>query len=118
MNKFISFPCIIEGVSSRKDRSLKITLSTPELAPSEGSILLSLANQQAFAYISPNAIQEADLSVPGAVQEVGTKSPSKRLKDRMFVYFTQHLLKPKEEFNAWYETALERIGDSYLEKMQ
>ena len=118
MNKFISFACLIEGVSSRKDRSLKITLSTQELPPSEGSILLSLANNEGYCYISPQSLTESTLVVPESLPERGDKTPSQRLRARMFVYFTQHLLKPKEEFNAWYNSQLERIGDTYLEKMQ
>lgn len=118
MNKFINFPCIVEGVSSRKDRTLKIILGSQEMSPDSSAVLLSLANQSGHCYLSPNALQEADLVIPKDEDMPQTKTPSQRLRARMFVYFTQHLQKPKEEFKAWYDQQLDKIGDGYLERMQ
>ncbi len=118
MPRFVALPVLLDQIRSTKDKALKITFISPELPPDQASIILALANAQGYAYFAPNALQEADLVLPKDEDMPQTKTPSQRLRARMFVYFTQHLGKPKQEFSVWYDQQLDKIGDGYLERMQ
>ena len=45
-----------------------------------------------------------------------TKTPSQRLRSRLFVYYKE-TKKTEKGFNSWYADALDQIGNSYLEKL-
>jgi len=49
--------------------------------------------------------------------ETEVKSPSQRLRSRMFVfYMNTHI--DKERFNTWYADTLEKLGQQYLNKIE
>lgn len=114
MNRFISFPCIVDKIESKKDRTLKVVLGLPELPPSESSILLSLANKEAVGYLSPNALQEAELTVVDKDMPKG-KTPSQRFRSVLFILWKQ--LGSKDTFAQYYATHYERLIEQIKEKL-
>ena len=117
MSKFISFAVLLDQVKSMKDRSLKITFVTSrELAPEQGSILLALANQEGYAYFSSSALQESQLVVPDVVPEFPTdKSPSVRLRNSLWRLWEQQ--GKQGEFDSWYKHRMELIIEQIKEKL-
>jgi len=110
----IQFSAEIEDVKARKDRTLSIKISTQELSSEDMGMIFDMFGKQVWCGMSETAIQKLD--VPDELPEfAGEKSPSKRLKDRMFVYYTKTY--SDNGFNRWYENALEEIGNKYLEKL-
>jgi len=73
---------IIENVSTRKDRSLKLTIGTQELGSKSTSELFELSNNIANIYISANQISndiktEIDKHSKDEIDKI--KSPYKKL---------------------------------------
>jgi len=118
-NELLQLPAVIESIKSRVDGSWSIGLSTQELSEEGGSILLRLNRKLGYFLFKETPMIEADLiNVPEITPEFkGDKTPSQRLRARMFVYYKE--TKGKEEgFNDWYASSLEKIGQSYLDKME
>jgi hypothetical protein len=71
-----------------------------------------LAGKLIFA--TPDVKVEPDVSdVP---VEKGDKTPSQRLRSRMFVYYSE-THKDDKGFNSWYENQLDTIGQGYLDRL-
>src|SRR3990167_4450463 len=114
----ILFKANIKKVTTMVDGSLNITLETPELSNEEAAKLLSLRKIQGLAYISPKKkIDGAIIDTVDAepTEITGGKSPSKRLRDRLFVYW-QHNNHNYDDFNMFYMHELEIFGQSFLDK--
>ena len=113
--KFVSVPVLLNSVKTCKDRSLKIEFVTPELPPDQGSILLTLANKEGFAFFSPNFLQESDLVIPKDVDFPSSKTPSQRLRSALFVLWSQQ--GKQGEFKDFYASRLEKIIDFVKDKL-
>ncbi len=94
---------ILDKIMTMKDGSLKITLSTRELPVDQMVALFSLINQE---------IPEIETDI-----DTESKSPSKRLKDRLWVYYSKINDGSDLGFRSWYETVLDQIGRKYLDKL-
>ena len=93
---------IIESVSTRRDRSFKVVLGLPELPPEQAASLFASLNKE---------VVQVDVEA-----EQDDKSPSKRLRDRMFVYYMDKHGK-KDGFSNWYINQMDKMGLSYLDKI-
>lgn len=116
----ILFPSTVRKVSTLVDGSLTITLETPEMGNEEAAKLLSLRKIQGLVYISPKA--EIDKAITDTIDgtEVklsGGKSPSKRLRDRLFVYWNSHS-EGYEDFELFYARQLDIFGQTFLDKLK
>lgn len=112
----------IEGVQSRKDNTIKITIGTQELKPSDGGKLLALSNKLCSIGIAPNdltpeeikTLQESRLSIDDVPNG---KSLSQRLRGALYVYFTQHDT-GFSEFNDFYSDYMEKKITNVKSKLQ
>lgn len=111
----IQFSCQIDAVSAKNDRTLSIKLGTQELSANETSRIFYLMEKQIWVAFAETPLTKEDLNIPEVQVEKGRKTPSQRLRDRMFVYFKES--KKEGRFDDWYERSLEQIGDKYLEKL-
>lgn len=115
--KPIQFSSIIDSVKANKDRSLTIKLETQELDAEDTSRIFSLMGLQIWNCMAEVPVKDDDLDVPESIPEFkGDKTPSQRLRDRMFVYYKETKGKT-DGFREWYESALEKIGGAYLDKL-
>lgn len=112
-------PAGLKKVSSRADRSYDITFSTPELSGEDAAYLLGQIMNEGWLIWAVNESDVSETKIPDEKADAmtGQKTPSKRLMDRMFVYYTQGKGGSKDKFRTWYESELERIGSVYLEKL-
>lgn len=85
MSKII-LPAVLNPISRRKDKSVKLSLDTRELGPEEIMTLMALEGSEGWVCISPN---EAELEVPNEKAEVNTKSSSERLRNVLFILWKQ-----------------------------
>jgi len=109
----------IQSVRTLVDGGLKLDIITQELTPDEATKLFSLKGKQGWFLFSEAEIRPEDIDLPDEVPAIkGEKTPSQRLRARMFVYFTEHLNRKKEDFYDWYVAQLDKIGQRYLEKME
>jgi len=115
----ILFQATVRKVSTLVDGSLTIQLETPELGNEEAAKLLSLRKIQGLCYISPkNKIDGAIMDTIDSQQPeiTGGKTPSKRLRDRIFVYWNQNH-EGYDDFEMFYSRQLDLVGQSFLDKL-
>lgn len=111
-------PAIIQSVRTMVDGGNKLDVVTRELAPEEMTELFRLKNKEGWLLFKENAIEMEDIqNLPDEpLEKFDKKSPSERLRDRMFVYYKK-THKDTSGFNLWYDQSLDKIGSSYLEKI-
>jgi hypothetical protein len=110
-------PAIFSKITSRADRSYKLEFESRELSGQDANTLLGLLQHEGYLLFSPNPLQEADIPTEKANSGTDTKSPSKRLRDRLAVYYINVKKGERHNFEIWYAAELERIGEKYLEKL-
>ena len=108
----------IEGVSSRKDKTLRITFGTQELK--EGAELFSLQGEMVTIGINRLDITQEDLELISAnkfgVEDLpNKKSHSKRLRDVIYVLGQQH---GETDSEAFYKRKMEQIIEFYKAKLE
>lgn len=116
----ILFKANVKKVSTLVDGSLTVSLETPEMSNEEAAKLLSLRKIQGLVYISPKQKIDGAImdTIDGQDIEVsGGKSPSKRLRDRLFVYWKQY---PGiyQDFEMFYVHELDAFGQTFLDKLR
>lgn len=116
----ILFKANVTKVQTLVDGSLTVTLGTPELGNEDAAKLLSLRKIQGLVYISPKKKIDGAImdTIDGQEIEVREgKSPSKRLRDRLFVYWKQN---PGiyQDFEMFYIHELDVFGQTFLDKLK
>lgn len=114
------FQVTVRKVSTLVDGSLTITLETPELGNDEAAKLLSLRKIQGLCYISPKAKIDGAImdTIDGTEADIkGGKSPSKRLRDRIFVAWNSNH-DGYEDFEMYYMRQLDLFGQTFLDKLK
>lgn len=112
--KAIKVNTIITSLSSRQDGSLRLSCVTPELSKDEKANFMELQGLNLDALFEP-----LDFKPEGVYKvdkEAGEKTPSKRLRDRMWVYYSKKFPGEKN-FDAWRARELDRVGRVYLDKL-
>lgn len=108
----------IERVSTRKDRTVSITLGCQELTPARAGELMTFANQVVAVYISPKeTISQKEVDQVDAVNpEFPGKSQSQRLRNVLFVLW-QHAPENYKDFDVFYKHHTELIIDNIKSKL-
>lgn len=115
MSKLLTIPCSIEGISTRKDKTLKIVISTQELSTESTSELIGQWSsgygvmsfkKEAFTFDDEEVLKSIKLDA----EELGNKTPSQRLRAAMFVLFDKN---PEgyRDFNTFYGATMEKLID-------
>lgn len=112
----IQFSALIDSVKANKDHTIMIKLETQELSPDDTSKIFEQMGKQIWVGLADVALKVQDLNIPESMTEINEKTPSQRLRDRMFVYYKE-THKDDSGFRSWYEAALEKIGTQYLKKL-
>jgi hypothetical protein len=106
----ILLPATIEGISTRKDRTVRVTIGTQELAPDKAGQLMALQNALCFVAIKPEMFtkdQEIELEKLRA-SEVNGKTKAQILRSVLFLNWRD---KDKEGFKT-----SEQHYDYYMDK--
>lgn len=112
--KGIILACIVDKITTLKDRSVKITLDTQELSPSKAGEIFTLMNSLATVYISPSEITSREMAQVDAVEpEMPGKSPSQRMRNVLFILWKQDNQGYKE-FDSFYKERMEK----YIEELK
>lgn len=107
----------IESISTRKDHTLKISLSTQELNGEQKAELFNLHNKLGWFLFSESEMTMAD--IPEEQPEFNNrKSDSQRLRNVLYIYWNKlqedgRTKKTFEQFKKeWYERKIEQIKQS------
>jgi hypothetical protein len=110
----ITLPAIIEGVSTRKDKTVRVTIGTQEMTPATAAQLFSMANQYAYVAIKVEEFLGEDMAALDDLSTEGepNRTPSKRLRSVLYVNWKQD---PEgyEDFRNYYLYKMERIIEHF-----
>lgn len=108
----------VEGVSTRKDGTVKVVLGTQEMTPAKAGELLAFANKLVCVYVSPKeTISQAELNQVDALDpEFKGKSQSQRLRGVLFVLW-EKTNDGFTDFDAFYRYHTEQMIDSVKAKI-
>lgn len=103
--KTIKLNAVITGIRSKVDRSLGLSVSTPELSVNERALFMELQGLNVDLTIVP--LEEANPEVEKIDRDVETKTQSQRLRAVIFIYWKQ--LGEKETFEEFYRVTTEKL---------
>jgi len=112
----LQFSAQIDSAKANNDRTISLKIDTQELSSEETAKIFAMFQKQIWIAIAETSISKEQLNIPEVLNEMDTKSPSQRLRDRMFVVFKEK--KVAGTFDEWYKKQLETIGENYLAKIQ
>lgn len=119
MDKF-QVPAQIGKIETLADQTLKLTVYTAkELPADEMTKVFGLNKKEGWLFFAEKPFtNSADLEMPEIVMDSKEeKSPSQRLKARMFVLYKEQHGGDAKGFNQWYADELEAFGQKYLDQM-
>lgn len=113
----IQFSAQIDDIKALKDRTLRVKLDTQEMSSEDMSKLFDYLNEykQIWVALADVPVKPEDIDIK-EIKGDSDKTPSQRLRSRMFVYYKENF-KKEEGFNDWYASALDKIGNQYLSKL-
>lgn len=105
---------IVESIKTRKDNTVCITLGTNELSQGKAGEIFGLVNKIASVYICAETVTQREIDQVDKVQpEMEGKSQSKRIRDVLYILFTQNN-EGWKDFDAYYKTKTE----AYIEHLK
>lgn len=112
--KTIQVEAIITGIRSKVDRSLGISISTPELSTNEKALFMELQGINSRLTIEP--LDDKSEGVEKIDREIETKSSSQRLRAVLFVLYKQQGEANKLGNGVNGEIKFEEFYKNYMEK--
>ena len=108
----------IEAISSRKDKTVKLTIGTQELNPNQAAQLFTLTQQ--FCYLALKqenfSKEETDLLETIKTDLETQKTPSQRLRGILFLNYQQDN-KGYKDFSTYYQSEMDKICDHFKNKL-
>lgn len=87
--KTIHLQAVIEGIRSKKDRSLGLSISTPELSVQERAIFMEIQGVNVDLLITPLDTTEIPEKT-NIDKDLNTKSQSSRIRSILYILFQQY----------------------------
>ena len=117
MDKLFTTPAQIQGISTLKDKTMKLVVYVSrELSGEEKAKLFDLEQLEGYFLFSPNHIQMRDVPTDQAKMSMDRKSPSERLYNVMYVYYSQNF--SDNNFNQWREQEMEKYIEDWKTKLR
>jgi len=114
--KTINLNVIINGVRAKIDRSLGLSLSTPELSAAEKAYFMELQGVNLEATFKP--IDETPEESVKIDKEINQKTPSQRFRAVLFVVWKELKHDSVEDFETFYKAEYEKIIGYYKKKLE
>jgi len=107
----------VENITTRKDKSVKITLGTQELSPGKAGELFTPLNNLAVTYISPKEISQKEIDQVDKIDpEFEGKTQSQRIRSVLFKLFSQNS-EGFKDFDTFYKNKTEKYIDHLKAKI-
>ena len=109
---------IIEGLTTRKDKTIKLSIGTNELTPQEAADLFSLNSQFCYIAIKPEPFVKMEYDL---IQELKTdyenaKTPSQRLRAILYRNYEKDS-EGFKDFQTYYYKKMDKICEHYKGKL-
>ncbi len=116
--KGILFAATVEGLRSRKDKTVALTLGTQELSPEKAGLLFNTNNHLVTCYLSvKETISDEEQDIIDSIEvESPSKTPSQRLRNVLYLLW-KATPEGYKDFNLFYIHNMEKILDHYKSKL-
>lgn len=109
---------IIEGLATRKDKTIKLSIGTNELSPAEAADIFALNGQYCYIAMKAEPIMKAEQDL---LQDLKTdfdhaKTPSQRLRGILYRNYEQDT-EGYKDFQSYYQAIMDRICEHYKGKL-
>lgn len=114
----ILLSAMIENITTRKDRTVKITIGTQELSQGKAGEMFSLLNNLAVVYISTKEIDQKEIDQVDKINpEFESKTQSQRIRNVLFKLFTQDH-EGHKDFDTYYKAKTEMYIEHLKSKIK
>jgi len=114
----ILLPAYVESISTRKDKTVKVILSTQELSPEQAGQLFTLLNKLIVAYISEKEPAQSEIDLVDKINpEFSGKSQSQRLRNVFYKLFEGNK-EGYKDFDSYYKAKTELFIEHLKSKIQ
>lgn len=113
--KTISTKAIIEGIRARKDGSLGLTVTTPELTVQEKAMFMELQNLNVNLLVEPES--EGEVGEYKVSADLNEKKPSTRMRAVLFILWKQNPEGHDNDFDGYYRIKMEQLIDNLKSKI-
>jgi len=115
----VIIPGLIEGIATRKDRTLSIRIGTQELSPAQSMDVFSLNQSFCFVAFKINDFKTTEKDILENVNtdfEDSKKTDSQRLRSVLYVLFQKNN-QGFTDFKSFYAHEMNRIIEHYKTKL-
>ena len=108
-------PSIIEGFTTRKDKTISIKVSTNELTPEQQTALFGTLNCAGFLAFNEDAFKTREIEILDGLEadyNDTTLSPSKRLRNVFWVHWDKNN-EGYKDFGKYYDFKMEQLISHY-----
>lgn len=95
-------PSIITKIQTLKDRCFKLSIECQELPKNEMAEVFNLADKTGWLVFAENELSKSNIPEENAPEFKNDKSPSRRLRDTLFVYWSECTDK-KVDFDTYWK---------------
>lgn len=109
---------VIEGIASRKDKTVKLTIGTQELSPESAAHIFSMNQQFCYLAIKKENFNPSEVDVIESLKTdmEAAKTPSQRLRAILYRNYEQHS-EGYQDFATYYQAKMEKICDHFKSKL-
>ncbi len=115
MNNGFTVEAQLTRIASTVDGALTLGVHTKELDPVEKVQIMEFHNKQGWLLFSPNVIEDKD--IPSARAEIGSKTPSQRLRAVLYILWEQSTKETRGTFEDFYSSKMEALIEKIKEKL-
>jgi hypothetical protein len=114
----IILPAQIEGLTSRKDKTIKVTFGTQELAPSDLAQVFQLNQRFCYIAIKEELFQQEELETIESVKTdlESNKTPSQRLRGILYINYQQDN-EGYKDFMTYYLGKMDKLCEHFKSKL-
>lgn len=115
----ILLPAQLEGVRTRKDRTLSLSFGTQELSPDKMGALLTMNQSVCFLAVKPDPFSKEESNLIADLKadiELQAKTPAQRLRGVLYRLFEQQ--GDTDDFASFYEREMHKITEHFKSKLE
>lgn len=114
----LTLPAILNPISRRKDKSVKLSFETRELSDTEVLALLKMEGSEGWLLYAPSEAEIDQEAIPDYKPELGVKSASERLRAVIYVHYKQAVEAGLYVgiADVFYKEQMEKIIEGYKSK--
>ena len=112
-------PSIIENITTRRDKTWKLTVGTQELSPEQAAEMVKLNQEYCYLALKKNEFKSRDLEIMSTLQgelEFSDKPPGVRLRAVLYRLWEQDA-EGYKDFELYYRWRMEKIIEHFKTKL-